>query len=102
MWHRKQCARWNRANKEYFKGNYLHRKLADCSGPAPAGNSGSNSEVLRFPASRIQLHLPRSDIAEVLPAKAVITIEYIVAQIIARIHPVQRATRKLSAMNNSP
>jgi hypothetical protein len=105
VWHRKQCAKWYRGNKDYFKANYLHGKLAGCSEPA---SPPSGHRPRQLPASRIQLHLPRSDIAEVMTAKAVIAIEYMLAQVIARIHSVQKATitgtgsRKLPVTNNSP
>jgi hypothetical protein len=101
-WHRKQCAKWYRGNKDYFKANYLHRKLAGCSEPAFPSDSKHGPRLL--PASRIQLHLPRSDIAEVMTAKAVIVIEYILAQAIARIHSTITGTgsRKPSPTNNSP
>ena len=26
-WHRKKCAEWNRKNEDYFRANYLQKKL---------------------------------------------------------------------------
>lgn len=86
-WHRKQCAKWNRANREYFKGIYLQKKLADsndlsCSSGANGSNSKERSQQL--PASRIRLNLPRSDIAEVITPKGLVIVDYIVEQVLGR------------------
>ena len=40
-WHRRQCQKWNRKNKAYFRSNYLQKKLNRekhldrCMGPGP-------------------------------------------------------------------
>ena len=111
IWHRRQCAKWNRANKEYFKANYLQKKLADCSDSCPrcvGEKSGSHRPTLLLPASRVQLHLPRSEIAEVITPKALIIIDYIVVQLAAKIQSTRKKTvlgsgrAKLPVANNSP
>jgi hypothetical protein len=80
-WHRRQCAEWNRKNKEYFKANYLVKKLEKVNdlhvGVLPV-------KTPTVPAPRIRLHLPRQDIQDVMGPKLLVIIEYIIEQIIQR------------------
>ena len=78
-WHQKQCKKWNRKNKAYFKGIYLQKKLAACKDESPAGDCHDH-----FPAPRTHLNLPRSDIAEVMTPKGVIATDYIIEQVMGR------------------
>jgi hypothetical protein len=34
-WHRKKCAEWNKKNEEYFRTNYLQKKLEVAKSPEP-------------------------------------------------------------------
>jgi len=36
QWHRKKCQEWNRKNSDYFRSNYLHKKLDALSGDEKA------------------------------------------------------------------
>ena len=87
QWHRKQCTKWNRTNQDYFKGIYLQKKLTRCSDsccPCVANGCNSQPQSQQLPASRIQLKLPRSDIAELITAKGLIVVDYIVEQLLGR------------------
>ncbi len=77
-WHRKQCAKWNKQNKEYFKANYLVRKLKKIS--SPSGLS-SNTYISQ---SRIKLRLPRNEIQEVIRPEQLVIIEYMIEQMVQR------------------
>lgn len=75
------------ANQDYFKGIYLQKKLTRCSDsccPCVANGCNSQPQSQQLPASRIQLKLPRSDIAELITAKGLIVVDYIVEQLLGR------------------
>jgi len=86
-WHQKQCKKWNRQNKEYFKEIYLQKKLAVCNEASAGGDFHDH-----IPIPRINLNLPRSGITEVLTPKGVIVADYIVEQVMSRIrsYPVSK------------
>lgn len=75
-WHRRQCAKWNRQNKEYFKANRLGKKLGQVN--------NLPGDVTRVPPPRIRLHLPRQDIQDLIAPEHLVLIEYVIEQIIRR------------------
>jgi hypothetical protein len=79
--HRRQCQRWNKRNKDYFKSNYLAAKLKCIEDPPDTLQPRSPPTV---PPSRIKLWLPKEIIIEKIGAKHLIIQEYIAAQIIQR------------------
>jgi len=79
--HRRQCAKWNRKNRDYFKANYLSEKLARTKDPpAPPLN---NVRVVK-PSSRIDLGLPVDLVADIIGVRHLIILEYIIAQVMHR------------------
>ena len=43
-WHKKKCAEWNRKNRDYFKANYLQKKIdaaTQCRGDPEAALPGT-------------------------------------------------------------
>jgi hypothetical protein len=63
-WHRLKCAQWNRSNGEYFKANYLAKKIETTStGVSP-------------PRSRNKSGLPLEYVQEVIGVQHLIIIEY--------------------------
>jgi len=69
-WHRKKCAEWNRENAEYFRCNYLHKKLE--------GVSGVEGVALFCPVrSRSPSGLPQRKVQEVIGVKQFVIIEYL-------------------------
>ena len=83
-WHRKKCQEWNRKNKDYFRSNYLHKRLDALSRdekvtqPLPPENS-----FLVPLKSRFHSGLPLSYVQEVIGIKHLIIIEYL-AQLLVR------------------
>jgi len=71
-WHRKKCAEWNRKNEDYFRANYLHKKLD--------GLNGSRGSP---PRSRFQSKLPRGGVQEVIGIEHLVIMEYL-AQLLWR------------------
>ena len=66
QWHRKKCAEWNKKNSDYFKANYLQKKLD------PADQSGS----IRGVKSPLRSGLPREVVQEVISVQHTIILEY--------------------------
>lgn len=87
-WHRRLCKKWNKKNPEYFKDIYLARKLAkivflsfDTKHTCPCRQPTKKP----IPKSRIELGLPRETIQEVIGAKALVIVEYIIENIFRRL-----------------
>ena len=68
-WHRKKCAEWNRKNAEYFKANYLQKKLEAVTRPE------GTSKTFQL-ETRLKLGLPISSFQEVISIQQAIIIEY--------------------------
>ena len=66
QWHRKKCTEWNRKNSDYFKANYLQKKLD------AAEQSGGICKV----KSRLKSGLPLEFVQEVISIQHIIIIEY--------------------------
>src|SRR4030042_3234563 len=58
-WHRMKCAKWNKENSDYFKGNYLKKKILTVS-------EDKKNKQGKIPLSRFHLGLPRQEIQEVI------------------------------------
>jgi hypothetical protein len=59
-WHRKKCAHWNKSNPDYFKSNYLQKKL----------------DAALVPKSRFRSGLPQLFVQEVIGIQHLVIIEY--------------------------
>ena len=66
-WHRRSCARWNRENVDYFKANYLHKKLKG------AGADNRSEKAVKGP---LVGELLRRQVQEVIGLQHLIIIEY--------------------------
>jgi len=75
-WHRKKCAQWNRNNPDYFKANYLQKKLDDASAKTAK------------PQSRINSGLPLRYVQEVIGIQHLIIIEYLAQLLMQRFQEV--------------
>lgn len=82
-WHRKKCAQWNRKNPEYFRSNYLHKKLEGVSGAE--GVAGVRPVKSRFPSG-----LPQRKVQEVMGIKQFVIIEYLVQLLLRRFQELIR------------
>jgi hypothetical protein len=72
------CEKWNRENADYFKSNYLQRKLEAATGdnkPSTAFQPESSVSVL--PKSRFKSGLPQKYVQEVIGIQRLIIIEYL-------------------------
>ena len=79
QWHKKKCAEWNRNNADYFRANYLHKKLETVqqSKPIPnASRSESNGRIAaQCPGNQ---GLLRQEIQEVIGCQLLVIIEYLI------------------------
>ena len=68
-WHRRKCAEWNKNNSDYFKSNYLQKKLDAAT--------ASEKPLKPLPAkSRLKSGLPLGYVQEVIGIQHVVIIEY--------------------------
>ena len=94
QWHRKKCSEWNKKNTDYFKTNYLQKKL-DAAAP-----SEKASKILPV-KSRLKSGLPLAFVQEVIQVQHLIIIEYLAQLLVRRFQEVLRSqvvinTRKIS------
>ncbi len=76
-WHRKKCAEWNNKNSDYFKTNYLQKKIdtaTQCRGDPEAALPGKHRA--KVPASRMNTGMPLEYVKEVIGIQLVIIHEY--------------------------
>jgi hypothetical protein len=66
-WHRKRCAEWNRKNADYFRSNYLQKKLDALPERGTRGFS-----------ARFHSGLPWEKVQEVIGIKHLVIMEYLV------------------------
>jgi hypothetical protein len=83
-WHRKKCAEWNKKNTDYFRTNYLQKKLNDAS------PSETPSKILPV-KSRLKSGLPLSFVQEVIDIQHLIIIEYLAQLLLRRFQEVLRS-----------
>jgi hypothetical protein len=83
-WHRKKCAEWNRKNPDYFKTNYLQKKLNT------AAASKTSSQILPV-KSRFKSGLPLLFVQEVIDIQHLIIIEYLAQLLFSRFQEVFRS-----------
>ena len=76
--HRRQCEHWNRKNRDYFKANYLSEKLSRTEVPPAASEKRT---PVALPSSRINLFLPKALVADIIGARHLIILEYIIEQV---------------------
>ncbi len=82
-WHRKKCSEWNKKNTDYFKTNYLHKKL-DAASP-----SEKASKILPV-KSRLKSGLPLNYVQEVIDIQHLVIIEYLAQLLFRRFQEVLR------------
>lgn len=80
-WHRRSCAQWNKEHIDYFKANYLHKKLQG------AGGHRRSQKALQDPSLG---GLLGKDVQEVIGVQQLIIIEYLGRLLIRRFQDVIR------------
>ena len=72
-WHRKQCKKWNSQNRDYFKANYLQKKLHAHS-PQSSGPKDDKKSCERV---LLSTHLPSEVIIHEIGLKQFIILDYV-------------------------
>jgi len=76
-WHRKMCSKWNRENADYFRTNYLQKKIeAATGGDQYSTTFQAESNVSALPKSRFKSGLPQKYVQEVIGIQHLVIIEY--------------------------
>ena len=83
--HRRQCAKWNEKNKEYFQSNYLNKKLEKVGKPPPeTGASQPVTQKIAIPECRIRPILPRDIILREVGIRNLVIMDYLAEQLLVR------------------
>ena len=83
-WHKKKCAEWNRRNPDYYKSNYLQKKII------AATETQRQSPSLKL-NHRLKSGLPLSYVQEVISIQHIIIIEYFGQLLVRRFKEVLRS-----------
>jgi hypothetical protein len=91
QWHRKKCQEWNLKNKDYFRSNYLHKKLDALSRDEQATQTLPPESTTLVPLkSRLNSGLPLTYVQEVIGIKHLIIIEYLSQLLVRRFQEALR------------
>ena len=83
QWHKKKCAQWNQKNTDYFKTNYLQKKIDTATQCRGDPGKIQPEKHLKVPASRMKTDMPLAYVTEVIGVQLVIIHEYL-AQLLDR------------------
>jgi hypothetical protein len=75
QWHKKQCAKWNKENQDYFRSNYLQNKIDTATSAKP--KACRHRDNIRPPLDFIQ---------DVIGVQQTVIIEYMIQLFIRRHH----------------
>ena len=88
-WHRRKCQEWNRANRDYFRANYLQRKLE----AAVQSDNATQAPTRAPPKSLSPSGLPFGFVQEVIGVQHLIIIEYVAQLLMRRVQEALRGQR---------
>lgn len=80
LWHNKKCAQWYRANIDYFKANYLQKRIDAAGGDEPRSTGNPKPQQPKVTRSRMMSGLPVAYVQELVGAKHIVIIEYLAQQ----------------------
>jgi hypothetical protein len=81
-WHSKKCAQWYRENIDYFKANYLQKKIEAVSDKKELIVSDEpRVRPIKVTTSRMRTGLPVAYVQELIGVKHIIIIEYLAQQL---------------------
>jgi len=97
QWHKRQCAKWNRKNADYFRSNYLQNKLdkAKKNNQLPPATESDRDNKIRPSPPSFQ-NLPIQPIKEVVEIELLIVIDYVIK---IQIFRFQKAVMKRRIVN---
>ncbi|HIJ57832.1 MAG TPA: hypothetical protein HPQ03_17145 [Deltaproteobacteria bacterium] len=78
-WHRRQCRKWNRKNKAYFRSNYLSKKLEDAKELIPPVEKNLQQTGLKQPsATGLFLESVFDSTPQIVESQLIIIIDYVI------------------------
>ena len=78
QWHKKKCTEWNRKNTDYFRTNYLQKKIDTATQPRGDPEAAIPAHhLVKAPASRMSTGMPLEYVKDVLGVQLVIIQEYL-------------------------
>ena len=104
-WHRRKCAEWNRKNYDYFKTNYLQKKLEAVTQPKQVSASlEPKNHAIPPLKSRLKSGLPQEKVQEVIGVEHLVIIEYLAQLLLRRFQEVimAKVTVKTGKMGQVP
>ena len=81
QWHNNKCAQWYRANIDYFKANYLQKKIDAVEGDVPLPTDTPKPDPMKVTRSRMKSGLPVAYVQEWVGVKHTVIIEYLAQQL---------------------
>ena len=84
-WHRRKCQQWNRANRDYFRANYLQKKLDGAQ-----GDNAAKAPTKAPPKTLSKSGLPLGFVQEVIGVHHLLIIEYLAQLLMRRFQEVLR------------
>ena len=91
-WHRKQCNAWNKNHSNYFRANYLQKKLDSVSVSGISPKSSTHKPPLKS-------KLPLDVVQEVISIQHVVIIEYFGQLLFRRFQEVIKGHVVVNTMN---
>ena len=104
-WHRRKCAEWNKKNDDYFKTNYLGKKLEAVTQPEQISASPEpKKHPIPLLKSRLKSGLPQEKVQEVIGVEHLVIIEYLAQLLLKRFQEVimAKVTVKTGKMSQLP
>ncbi len=84
QWHRKKCQEWNRNNPDYFRANYLQKKIEAAQSKKTSKSHLSKTNTTGAPKSLSKSGLPLQFVQEVIGLQHLIIIDYLAQLLIRR------------------
>lgn len=91
QWHRKKCQEWNRNNPDYFRANYLQKKIEAAQSEKTSQSHLSKTNTTGAPKSLSKSGLPLQFVQEVIGFQHLIIIDYLAQLLIRRFQEVLKS-----------
>ena len=91
-WHRKQCKAWNKKHSDYFRANYLQKKLDSVSVSGISPKSSTHKPPLKS-------KLPLDVVQEVIGIQHIVIIEYFGQLLFRRFQEVIKSQVVVNTVN---
>ncbi len=91
QWHRKKCQEWNRNNPDYFRANYLQKKIEAAQSDKTSKSHLSKTSTTGAPKGLSKSGLPLQFVQEVIGFQHLIIIDYLAQLLIRRFQEVLKS-----------